>query len=217
MLFGRTANGLYWMNRYIERAENMARLVDAGLRMALTRTQSASEEWNSVLLSAGVRCRLHAEDTGIHRRQRRRFSAARHVEPVEHDVVDRDGPQQCPHGAHRADARDLGEHQRSLDVAEAHAGEADRRARPAQRARCHQARDGADPRLVLRHHAAQRDLRFLAARHLCRARRQHGAHPRREILRAAAVDLLGRLDARQLPVGIDPALGLGAPLLSLGL
>lgn len=53
MLLGRTANGLYWMNRYIERAENMARLVDAGLRMALTRTQSASEEWNSVLLSAG--------------------------------------------------------------------------------------------------------------------------------------------------------------------
>ena len=38
MLLGRTANGLYWMNRYIERAENMARLVDAGLRMALTRT-----------------------------------------------------------------------------------------------------------------------------------------------------------------------------------
>ena len=53
MLLGRTANGLYWMNRYIERAENMARLVDAGLRMALTRTQSASEEWSSVLLSAG--------------------------------------------------------------------------------------------------------------------------------------------------------------------
>ncbi|MGX8014044.1 alpha-E domain-containing protein [Mesorhizobium sp. ORM8.1] len=53
MLLGRTANGLYWMNRYIERAENMARLVDAGLRMALTRTQSAAEEWNSVLLSAG--------------------------------------------------------------------------------------------------------------------------------------------------------------------
>ena len=54
MLLGRTANGLYWMNRYIERAENMARLVDAGLRMALTRTQSAEEEWKSVLLSAGA-------------------------------------------------------------------------------------------------------------------------------------------------------------------
>jgi uncharacterized alpha-E superfamily protein len=53
MLLGRTANGLYWMNRYIERAENMARLLDAGLRMALTRTSSSSEEWNSVVVSAG--------------------------------------------------------------------------------------------------------------------------------------------------------------------
>ena len=54
MLLGRTANGLYWMNRYIERAENMARLVDAGLRMALTRTSGAEEEWKSVLLSSGM-------------------------------------------------------------------------------------------------------------------------------------------------------------------
>ena len=54
MLLGRTANGLYWMSRYIERAENMARLVDAGLRLALTRTSGAVEEWNSVLLSAGA-------------------------------------------------------------------------------------------------------------------------------------------------------------------
>ncbi|GAA4113972.1 alpha-E domain-containing protein [Aminobacter aganoensis] len=54
MLLGRTANGLYWMNRYIERTENMARLIDAGLRIALTRSQDASEEWKSVLLSAGA-------------------------------------------------------------------------------------------------------------------------------------------------------------------
>ena len=39
-MLGRNANGLYWMNRYIERAENMARLVDAGLRLVLTRTAS---------------------------------------------------------------------------------------------------------------------------------------------------------------------------------
>ena len=54
MLLGRVANGLYWMNRYIERSENMARLVDAGLRMALTRTQGAEDEWKSVVLSAGA-------------------------------------------------------------------------------------------------------------------------------------------------------------------
>lgn len=54
MLLGRTANGLYWMNRYIERAENMARLVDAGLRLAITRTDSSTEEWSSVVVSAGA-------------------------------------------------------------------------------------------------------------------------------------------------------------------
>lgn len=54
MLLGRTANGLYWMNRYIERAENMARLVDVGLRMALTRSQSAADEWASVIVSAAA-------------------------------------------------------------------------------------------------------------------------------------------------------------------
>ena len=42
------------MNRYIERAENMARLVDAGSRMALTRGDSSAEEWSSVVVSAGV-------------------------------------------------------------------------------------------------------------------------------------------------------------------
>lgn len=54
MLLGRTANGLFWMHRYIERAENMARIVDAGLRMALTKTSDAPEEWSSVAVSAGV-------------------------------------------------------------------------------------------------------------------------------------------------------------------
>lgn len=54
-MLGRTANGLYWMFRYIERAENIARLVDAGLRVSLTRVGSSDEDWNGVLESAGVR------------------------------------------------------------------------------------------------------------------------------------------------------------------
>jgi len=64
MLLGRTANGLYWMARYIERAENMARLVDAGLRMALTRNEGDVEEWTSVIVSSGVEAgyrQKHAE------------------------------------------------------------------------------------------------------------------------------------------------------------
>ncbi|MGH6807959.1 MAG: alpha-E domain-containing protein, partial [Ensifer adhaerens] len=54
-MLGRTANGLYWMFRYIERAENSARLIDAGLRMALTRSGATEGDWDGVLQSAGVR------------------------------------------------------------------------------------------------------------------------------------------------------------------
>jgi uncharacterized alpha-E superfamily protein len=53
-MLGRSANGIYWMTRYLERAENTARLLDVGFRMALTRgAQAASEEWRSVLVSIG--------------------------------------------------------------------------------------------------------------------------------------------------------------------
>lgn len=54
MMLGRTANGLFWMFRYLERAENTARLLDAGLRMSLTRDLvTAEEEWRSVIATAG--------------------------------------------------------------------------------------------------------------------------------------------------------------------
>ena len=55
MMLGRSAWGIYWMSRYLERAENTARLLDAGFRMALTRGISvASDEWRSVLITLGL-------------------------------------------------------------------------------------------------------------------------------------------------------------------
>jgi len=54
-MLGRSANGVFWMFRYLERAENTARLLDAGFRMALTRGDSASsDEWRSVLVTMGL-------------------------------------------------------------------------------------------------------------------------------------------------------------------
>lgn len=62
-MLGRTANGLFWMFRYLERAENTARLLDAGLRMALTRDLvTAEEEWRSVLATTGQRAGYEAKN-----------------------------------------------------------------------------------------------------------------------------------------------------------
>lgn len=54
-MLGRSANGMHWLFRYLERAENTARLVDAGFRLAMTRdTRAASDEWRSVLVTLGL-------------------------------------------------------------------------------------------------------------------------------------------------------------------
>lgn len=53
-MLGKTAGGLFWMFRNLERTENNARLLDAGFRIALTRTATASGEWKSVLTTAGM-------------------------------------------------------------------------------------------------------------------------------------------------------------------
>lgn len=54
-MLGRSANGVFWMFRYLERAENTARLLDAGFRLALTRGDGASaDEWRSVLITTGL-------------------------------------------------------------------------------------------------------------------------------------------------------------------
>ncbi len=60
-MLGRTANGLFWMFRYLERAENTARLLDAGLRMALTRDlETAEAEWRSVIATLGLKPQYEA-------------------------------------------------------------------------------------------------------------------------------------------------------------
>ena len=67
-MLGRTANGIFWMMRYLERAENTARLLDAGFRLALTKGQiAARDEWRSVLVTTGLDAKFdlkHGDSTG---------------------------------------------------------------------------------------------------------------------------------------------------------
>lgn len=64
-MLGRSANGIFWMARYLERAENTARLLEAGFRMALTRGDgAATDEWRSVLTTIGQDASFSAGDGG---------------------------------------------------------------------------------------------------------------------------------------------------------
>jgi uncharacterized alpha-E superfamily protein len=55
ILLGRSAAALYWMSRYVERAENMARLAEVGYRISLMPRASEGhrDEWRSTLQSCG--------------------------------------------------------------------------------------------------------------------------------------------------------------------
>ena len=53
-MLGRSANGIFWMFRYLERAESTARLLDAGFQLALTSgIHAADDEWRSILITTG--------------------------------------------------------------------------------------------------------------------------------------------------------------------
>jgi len=62
-MLGRTANDLFWLSRYMERAENMARLIEVGYRIVLLprEGQGFHEEWRSTLLSTGCAERYEAK------------------------------------------------------------------------------------------------------------------------------------------------------------
>ncbi|MDE4191864.1 alpha-E domain-containing protein [Phaeobacter gallaeciensis] len=51
-MLGKTAGGLYWMFRGLERAENTARLIEAGFRIALTRSTDPASDWRSIIVAA---------------------------------------------------------------------------------------------------------------------------------------------------------------------
>jgi uncharacterized alpha-E superfamily protein len=70
-MLSRVANSLYWMSRYLERAENIARIVDVNLQLLLDfrnlNDQRLVDHWMPVVQSTGDEAaflKLHAKATG---------------------------------------------------------------------------------------------------------------------------------------------------------
>ncbi|HUA25316.1 MAG TPA: alpha-E domain-containing protein, partial [Steroidobacteraceae bacterium] len=55
-MLSRTADHLYWMSRYLERAENVARMIDAQQRLSLLprAPEAVVQGWQATLVSLGV-------------------------------------------------------------------------------------------------------------------------------------------------------------------
>lgn len=68
-MLSRVASSIYWMNRYIERAENVARFVDVNFNLTLGKNEPIREQW-SPLVSISGDDQLYSELNGAPTRER---------------------------------------------------------------------------------------------------------------------------------------------------
>ena len=52
-MLSRVASGIYWMNRYIERAENDARFIEVNLNLTLDLPEETVEQWEPLIMTSG--------------------------------------------------------------------------------------------------------------------------------------------------------------------
>jgi uncharacterized alpha-E superfamily protein len=52
-MLSRVANSIYWLSRYTERAENVARFIDVNLQMILDLPHGSREQWNPLVIITG--------------------------------------------------------------------------------------------------------------------------------------------------------------------
>ncbi len=52
-MLSRVAESIYWMARYVERAENLARFIDVSLNLMLDQPESAGQQWQPLLFATG--------------------------------------------------------------------------------------------------------------------------------------------------------------------
>jgi uncharacterized alpha-E superfamily protein len=80
-MLSRVANSIYWLNRYIERAENVARFIDANFHMALDIPESAADQWQPLI-----------NTTGDHELFKELYGVANRENAIEFLVFDRKNP-----------------------------------------------------------------------------------------------------------------------------
>ena len=54
-MLGSTADSLFWMFRYIERAENILCLIESGFQLHLISSKNLKNEWDAILKTSSIR------------------------------------------------------------------------------------------------------------------------------------------------------------------
>lgn len=52
-MLSRVAHSIYWMTRYIERAENIARFINVNLNLSLDFSADNGNQWQPIIMASG--------------------------------------------------------------------------------------------------------------------------------------------------------------------
>ena len=52
-MLSRVADSIYWLNRYVERAENVARFIDVNLNLLLDSPVGVTQQWKPLIITTG--------------------------------------------------------------------------------------------------------------------------------------------------------------------
>ena len=80
-MLSRVADSIYWMSRYVERAENVARFVDVNLNLMLDAPSGADQQWSPLV-----------NTTGDHADFEKRYGQATQQNVIGFLTFDRDNP-----------------------------------------------------------------------------------------------------------------------------
>src|SRR5580658_7973458 len=78
-MLARVADSIYWMSRYVERAENVARFIDVNLNLMLDLPVGSAQQWEPLV-----------DTTGDHEEFDRRFGAATQANVIQFLTLDGD-------------------------------------------------------------------------------------------------------------------------------
>jgi uncharacterized alpha-E superfamily protein len=109
-MLSRTADHLFWMSRYTERAENTARILDVNYQTSLLPQSAAVAQvgWEGLLRISELMPAYQFQYGEVTPQRRAALHGARRGQPVEHRLVPARGPRKRPRRARRADHRILG-------------------------------------------------------------------------------------------------------------
>ncbi len=201
-MLSRVANSLYWMARYIERAENIARILDVNLQLLLdfrhARAKSRSRDhWLPIVQMHRRRGTLLAHARAAHGGFGHRVHGVPGSESQLHRLIRLPGAGKRPHGARPNHDRDLGGIEPPLSLRDLSAGAFGLERKSDGFLQSNQSQFAATHRARLRHAHSQRRLVVHASRQVHRARRQDVAHPRRAFTHLAGARFSAKLSAKR--------------------